>query len=199
LKSVRILLLPKGDVLQYGYYPGVMAYEYFDPVKTLKSFRILRNVAKLEILTAEGMDLLLQVQDPDWSLTTAHDLPPEFEEELRTVVQDSTPALHIWKMYETLVRYTQALKRNERYRDEMMPRMGEAKALLRRRSKQWTWSDRLFSEIEYCQSPFEGPKTQDSFHPVEDALEYASYASELNRLQKFRKARSTLLHLAPLP
>jgi hypothetical protein len=76
-------------------------YTYHDIDLILRPLKMLRNVDHLEISEADGDDL--PIHDPataNMSSMKSHNISPELQTQFANMVQEDTPAYHIFKMHE---------------------------------------------------------------------------------------------------
>ncbi|KAE9373634.1 hypothetical protein N431DRAFT_337959 [Stipitochalara longipes BDJ] len=190
-KFLRIEIVPKGIEFSYNYLKDSSLEDLYHPVKeVLTPLKMLRGIPNLEFGVVSGNDLPLfdGVKMPKASHIEHIHLGPLLEAKIKSLVQGDSKVIHLWKMYDKLVAYAQTFERNSDFKAAMKSEYGEARKRLdppRKApldsSRDYPWFRRgLFKS---------GPV----FHPVEDMLEHASFASEISDKKKFKAARQAVL------
>ncbi|PMD18631.1 hypothetical protein NA56DRAFT_691078 [Hyaloscypha hepaticicola] len=107
-----------------------------------------------------------------------HHISPDLVKELTLLTQDSTPVKHLFLMNKRLISYTQTFERNYLFKSMMSSSQGKALCRLRSVRDAPSNHDAYFANL---------------YHPVENALDHASAAVEIDALSYFLEARQTVL------
>lgn len=143
---------------------------------------MLRNIHIISIVPAEKIEYVLY-REPDAGEIQPHHISPDLVKELTLLTQDSTPIKHLFLMNKRLISYAQTFERN--YLFKSMMRSSQGKALSRLRS--------VRDAPSIHDTNFANPYRANLYHPVENALDHASAAVEIDALLYFLEARKTVL------
>jgi len=151
---------------------------------------MLRNIPNVEFGMVRGYELPLWYHStmPIASNIEHINLGPLLEAKFQSLVQGNSKVVHLWKMYESLLAYAQTFERNLDWKEDMNPGYGQARKRLDPPPEAHPAFARKYPESEYRVF-----KVGQVVHPVEDALEHASFASETGDKEKFKVARQQIL------
>lgn len=185
-KSLTVSLVPRGNcLLDPSYFDlDTLTTDYHDVTKVLKPLRMLRNIGRVSIVAGGLRDFPVYTQPAPGEIQP-HEISPALVAELLQLAQGDTPVKDIFLMYRKLVAYAQTFERNEQFKSAMDPRYGQALHRLRPSDNDM---DRDCNGGNWG-SPYRGSP----FHPVENALDYASAACKLGKVSTFLEARKAIL------
>ncbi|KAE8447265.1 hypothetical protein EG329_010959 [Mollisiaceae sp. DMI_Dod_QoI] len=162
--------------------------------RVLQPLQLLRNVKQLTLGTAQISDCHIYRRaanntDPAY---IPHDIRPLLLAKIRYVTQGKSPVVRIFKMCDNLTAYAQAFERNVLYKLEMAPKYGclsptESQTGPYRYTNGYQQVDRSFFRRGGRLSQTAGT------HPVEEALELASYAADRCDLKLFEQHRNAAI------
>lgn len=182
-KSMSICVVPRGLCFEISLYrSNAFTPQYYEIGNILKPLRMLRNIDSISIVPAEKNEYVLY-KEPDAGEIQPHHISLDLVRELTLLTQDSTPVKHLFLMNKRLISYAQTFERN--YLLKSMMRSSQGNALSRLRSVR----DAPYNHDTYFANPYRA----DLYHPVENALNHASAAIEIDALSYFLEARKTVL------
>lgn len=185
-KSLTVSMVPRGYCFEDNIRRTFFHPQYHDMVQVLKPLRMLRKIGKISIVSA-GDDEWALYAEPTAGDIQPHDVSPDLVNELTLLAQGDTPVRHLFLMNRKLISYAQTFERNELFK--LMMRSSQGKALHRLNPK----SDHVFYSFYQEDHSYENPYRQVPYHPVENALDHASIATELDAVPYFLQARKTVL------
>ncbi|CZR65105.1 uncharacterized protein PAC_15005 [Phialocephala subalpina] len=172
LLSLDVLLVPDIENGEEKYGIG----------RVLQPLQLLRNVQHLEISQANMVPWSHADSIRNDDGRSAPILPSQLISKIKTVVQGNSLPTHVFKKYDRIVPYAQAFERNKGFAARMKPDYFSF------RTSDWSKFDNRGSR-SYPNSPFK----RGEIHPVENALEFAAFASEANDMALFKTSRQTVI------
>ncbi|CZR65107.1 uncharacterized protein PAC_15007 [Phialocephala subalpina] len=186
LTHLEVLVLPKliwYNQSQCTYDPLPEVLYPLQILRGITSFH-LGDVPLIECYTYETAYL-------DMIYSTESLITPEIQQEFETLVKGTGPARRIFKMFDALLAYAQMFEINPEIRSEMKPQWGVKRN--DSNHKRWAWNDG-WGSFRNTDNPF----LCSPLHPVEDSLQDASMAIEVDDIDLFVQARqNTLEYLEP--
>jgi hypothetical protein len=189
--TLRVWILPKSRDYGDRSFGRSCGADNYDVAAILQPLNPLRNVKDIKLGELPINDLSIYQPTKHHSSPSPHEFPTGFLDNMKSLVEGSTPVKRVWKMYEKLLKYGQSFERNDRFRADMEPGWGAGEFYAQYQAEgisAWTLKNRSIR----TQKPF-NPFTESPTHPVEESLPLCSIGSESNETEQFLSTRSYLL------
>jgi len=204
--SLEVMVIGRGLEKQD---PRGITYEdsvdsYHPLAKVTKPLKLLTNVGHFNMIDAANSELppppvtsemLSYFNPPKWNdridtpdMTWFNNL--DLVSNLKLLVEGNTPIELAFKMHGKLLKYAQAFERHEEFRKDMDLPFGAAAQTIRHRESLMVPEATNSYLVDCSRNPY---KLMPYYHPMEDALERASKASDYQNVASFKKWRKRVL------